>query len=35
MLAIPLAMTEIALHLHHFHQPKLQLYVIRILWVRS
>jgi Organic solute transporter Ostalpha len=33
LLAIPVTVYEVALHLEHFTRPKLQIRVIRILWM--
>ena len=33
LLAVPVTVYEVAMHLEYFSRPRLQIYVIRILWM--
>ena len=33
LLAVPVTIYEVAMHLEYFGRPRLQIYVIRILWM--
>lgn len=33
LLAVPVTIYEVAMHLEYFSRPRLQIYVIRILWM--